>query len=504
MAAISLWVLSFQMFSPNFDEGYRRSDILGAKKYIGFNYFYYHFNYFPVTSEIHTDYYLLKSDIPNPTKSELEDIIENEGSTLATERLYDIRYGDWGRMFLYFFNSKLMGSTENVTYNPINKILFWIALISLFSSFAAINRLALGTILTVLLGSSPTLLSYVFQLSNIHCLQIILAILLLAINVPLMLNARLSSRYRLYYYVAPLISGVLVALMATIRMEFVVIAVSVVLVYLFACGLSSLKKITLCLILIVSTVGLKTAITNHLDHKYEEASRIVEEAGGVVFDRKVIQGGHPLWHAVFCGLGDFGKDKGYEWKDRFAYSYAFPELEKTYKQKYGIDLDYRGSRMLGNTYDETGRFPMKMEDFPEYMDILTRKMKKDFSEDPIWVLSIYARRTWVALVNLSPVHLSIGKVSIYFPYLANVLGVLLLPAAFFLYRRRDYFELKLLLFTLPLATTTILLMSGENNSYASVFHLILLAMLISHGIHHYNVIPRLKNLVHYRTHKASD
>ena len=73
-------------------------------------------------------------------------------------------------------------------------------------------------------------------------------------------------------------------------------------------------------------------IRAYFDSKWEEAENYIIENEGYVYTGGKIPS-HKFWHPVFCGLGDFGTDKGYVWDDKVAYRYALPILEQRLHQK---------------------------------------------------------------------------------------------------------------------------------------------------------------------------
>ena len=61
---------------------------------------------------------------------------------------------------------------------------------------------------------------------------------------------------------------------------------------------------------------------------------------------------HPVWHSLFCGLGDFAGELGYRWSNTAAYAYAAPILKQRYRSDIALNPEepiLRQSEVPGRT-----------------------------------------------------------------------------------------------------------------------------------------------------------
>jgi hypothetical protein len=78
---------------------------------------------------------------------------------------------------------------------------------------------------------------------------------------------------------------------------------------------------------------------------------------------------HPLWHALWCGLGDFGAEKGFAWSDRAACDYV--------------------ARVTGQ---EPVRETLLAYMDPEHEQVLRDRVLRAIRRDPAWFLGVLGRR----------------------------------------------------------------------------------------------------------------
>src|SRR5260221_10132100 len=76
-------------------------------------------------------------------------------------------------------------------------------------------------------------------------------------------------------------------------------------------------------------IGVGSAWTSWFEYKQEQVDFYLHAVGGHPFPGP-IRMYHHFWHPVWCGLGDFGDDKGYKWEDVTALAYARPILQQRY------------------------------------------------------------------------------------------------------------------------------------------------------------------------------
>jgi len=163
-----------------------------------------------------------------------------------------------------------------------------------------------------------------------------------------------------------LISGVLLATVKEIRTEPVIIAAPLLLIYLMipkaAMKMRSLAAgLFVCALLITSSLWGR-----YWDSKLEEATEVVASVGGHVLPEGIRQAHHELWHPIWCGLGDFGTDRGFKWLDTAAYAQVIPIL----RQDFGMTVNWSGGYFLDDYYDEAQVYRKKISEIPEYHQVI--------------------------------------------------------------------------------------------------------------------------------------
>lgn len=456
---IILWQWLFFIQPNTVSPDYGRKDASGfTHEYAQhFIYFYYYLNLFPVT----TTYEPLEYSEQGAKRN-----LEEYGDSLLMEWKHWARLGDNARIFLYLPNAYIKGSPENPSIIPFNAIFFIISLLSVFVSFWYLGFPLLGFIIVLIFGSNPFLLYETYGNENIFGLMIATTLIIMSIHLHLFVrNSRLPITWLL-----PVISGVIIATMANVRSETSIIIASCLFVYLTIPQCNFLKKIALCLLLLLSFTTITKMWQSYFDRKFEEAYQVVESKGGNPYNGERIKT-HTFWHPVYCGLGDFDTKYGYEWNDRKAYKYALPIL----KEKYNMDFAYADDLGLAEYYDTQKKYYKKIESYPEYETIIKEKVLSDIKKDPLWYAEILAKRIRYIFTKTSPVWLSFSKYHIHIPFS----GLLIIPFVVFLFLKKKWFQLKLLLFPFPLAATSIIIFAKKNTTYNSCFHLLLIALLFA-------------------------
>ncbi len=211
-------------------------------------------------------------------------------------------------------------------------------------------------------------------------------------------------------------------------------------------------------VLLVVFSGASQAWKSYFDHKYEEAQSLVRAHGGQPYEGPRLSY-HTVWHNVFCGLGDFGQDKGYRWKDRVAWKYARPRLQRL----YGPQLP-----------EGSPPYEPRIELVPEYPGVLREKILNDVAADPLWFTKIILKRIGRVLGKATPVSLAVGSYSISVGWF----GYLLLPILLVLIWYRQWRWLGLIAFTVPTAATALLVYSGGGTPYYFIGHLVAAAVAV--------------------------
>lgn len=364
--------------------------------------------------------------------------------------------GEYARVVLFLPGAWVKGTAKAPTNRPVKVVLFVGGLLGLLVAFWRAGSPALGFVLVVLLGSNPFQLFQTYVSSNIFSFTVTAAIITLALNLRFLRNP-VSPRPS--DVLVALTTGVFLATMREIRTESAATLLAVVPAYLLARGLSWQRR-GLLLVTLLTAFGTTSLLwAHHLDEAYDRATQLVREHGGAPYPgprRRY----HPVWHSVWCGLGDFGQDRGYRWGDRRAYEFATPILNA----EYGYDLVYEGGFFYRNTY-EGGIYHIKPENLPEYGRVMRDKVLGDVVHSPAWYASILARRVVRIFSETTPLQLH----AVFFTVPVPWSGWLALPLFGWLLWRREGFLVKVLAFTAPMSLVPLLIHSGGGTTYYALF-----------------------------------
>jgi hypothetical protein len=424
--------------------------------------FYHYTGEFPVAPSLDHPW-------PAPTPQAIAAYIRNHGKWLVMDyaaACNNVRCGDCGKLFLYFLDD--ITPDRRPTVGRFNRWLFISSLGAILVSFWMLRRPVLGILLVVLIGSDPFQLIEVYLVDNIFSLPISLMLWMLALHAPL-----LFGKARTWYVLAlAAASGIILATFREIRSEPAMVAGALPIAYLFWPGATALKRVVPCLLLAATFFLTGKAWGIYWDRKFADAAQFVSDHGGVPYPGLRSQH-HVIWHSVYCGLGDFGMDKGYVWDDRKAYAYAVPILNS----KYGFPVTYtKGAYYFDQSYDPGGIYPVKPEDLPIYNEILRDKILSDIRNDPRWYAKILLNRAWLCLTKSTPISLAWDAHFLSFPGIVFGPGAPAILLLALLLRR--FGEAKLMLMTLPLLGTSILIYSRLGTTYYGIFHLAALAILL--------------------------
>ena len=86
-------------------------------------------------------------------------------------------------------------------------------------------------------------------------------------------------------------------------------------------------RLALAAVLLASFFGASKAWECYFARLFDRAFATVKAAGAHPYTGPR-QHYHMGWHSVWCGLGDFAQDRGYDWDDNAAKDYARPTLEE--------------------------------------------------------------------------------------------------------------------------------------------------------------------------------
>ncbi|MBK8338664.1 MAG: hypothetical protein IPK99_00970 [Flavobacteriales bacterium] len=435
-------------WTPITDPAQSRRDASGfsADKAPKFHYFHYYLGAFPLAT--------LNEDL-DYSKAGATREIEHRGQDLIMEYQHWSRLGENARIFAYLPGAWLKGSAEAPSIRLFNGLWFTAALLSLYLGFFRAGRPLLALVLAFVVAATPFYWFEVYSRENIFGLLGSVFFLVLGMHAP-SLAGRSPS-----WWVALLtagLSGLLIAFCTEVRNETIVVMMSLVAMLLFVPRISWLQRGgTILLALLAFSFG-RTSIQDHFDRQWERTAELVEAHGGHVHKGPRISG-HRIWHPIFCGLGDFGADKGYAWNDRVAYAYALPILE----EEFGIRVKWSGGFGTDDHYDEAGLYYVKFDEIEEYEEIVKGKVLADVNTDPGWYLAILIQRIGRILTVTLP-----------FAYA----GWTVIPLSLYLFRGRLWFHLRLLLVSLPLSITPFAIYSGEGATYNSVFPILAVAIIL--------------------------
>lgn len=434
-----------------------------------FVYFLYYLNLYPVTSI---------SDSPREYSVEgARRLIAEQGRTLVMDRYWTVRYGELAKTYLYLPHVWLKGRPVRPRMLYANSPAFTLALLALFATFWYAEQSVLGALLVLLIGSNPFQVHSVYAENNVFGWPITITVLMLALHVPFMRDRppRLATAMAV-----ALVSGVLLGSVRQIRTEPVLVIVSVVGVYLTTSRLRYWLRLALVVLLGAAFVWTSAAWTNFFEGKYREAYRVVKAAGGHAYDGPR-QAHHFFWHVLWCGLGDFDDKYGYVWSDNGAFSYAWPVMQRHQFEADGFPpVRPDVAQALGVYWDEGRQYARTPFETPEYIEVVRDKFLGDVLHDPWWFASIIGRRLARLLSEGTPPSLALGnglRVPIVPLAPRAVWGCLTVGLAAWLLVRRDWFRLKLLAFTLPLAVTALVMYSGGGTVFYSLAHLVAVAIL---------------------------
>lgn len=456
---VLLPVLYFVM-NMEFNAEYRRKDATGFNHGAGksFVLFYAEKGLFPLRSAADT------ADLKwNPQLA--DSLVNCCGSSLLMEKDHWARFGDPGRIWMYMPKVWLSGSPADPGIKLTNVLFYIITLLVVWQSFVSNGLWRLGLLLCLFLLSSPFYLYETMNNENIFGLVSLIGVFLMALHLFFLRND-----FKWKYLLIPVLSGLLIALVNSIRTEVLATVASCCLIYFFAPGIPFLKRIY-CLLLLLGTFTFTSRIIDgYFSRTYQKTTQFVKEHGGVPFE-----GGrtmrHPAWHPIYCGLGDFDTKYGYHLHDTAVYHYVIPILRKQLNQP----LIYPGKTKysMGEYYDSTHFYYKKPETIPGFDKVCKEKVLLDISNDPLWYAGIIGKRILYFFRNSSPVALRLYQWELIIPFT----GWLLLPLLALLFLAKKWREILLLIFTLPSGASTIVMFAEGQNSYMSAYSLLTAAML---------------------------
>jgi hypothetical protein len=199
---------------------------------------------------------------------------------------------------------------------------------------------------------------------------------------------------------------------------------------------------------------------------------VLESLGGLPYEGPTAFH-HEFWHAVWCGLGDFGRDHGYIWDDHAAYRKVVPILEK--EAGHPLDIETKGW-FTKQAYGANPRYKVGIWELPGYDATIRKLVLDDISAHPLWYAHVLYKRAERILTETTPISIAYGDEREDYP--AEWVSVACAPLLLVLLLMRRFFSTKLLLFATPLSIPAFLIYSGAGVTNYSCFHLIGVSIVV--------------------------
>ena len=434
-----------------------------------FVFFLRHLNLYPLAT---------RDPIKADTQEEARRILQTRPQSLVMDENYTFRSGDRGRTLLFLVDSFLRAQTQRLSVRPATVLAWLLALSALLVTFSRAGAPVLGTCLVIALGSNIAATHEIYGAetryggANIFGWAFIGLAALLALHGDLLLGT--GRRLRRWVWLVPVVSGVIVASIRTVRSEPTPLLASCVLVYSMQRWLPWSKRLLLGLLLAASFFLGTSCWDRFFRFEFDRVVATLERVGGTPYPGPYMRY-HELWHPIWCGLGDFDRTHGYVWDDRAAYAYAIPIM----RDEYHVDIprpDVSASFIKGDSWDGKGLYPKLFSELPHYTEVIRDKVLADIRTDPEWYLTILAQRLHRVLFENAPAQVAWGSHRWRLPAAAG--GWLLLGALVAFACLRDWTATALISFTLPLWAAPLFVYSDRGMaSYASVSHSVAAAVI---------------------------
>jgi hypothetical protein len=418
-----------------------------------FYYFFHHFGLFPVGAR--------QAPLLDASARAAADFVSQHGQELKMDfglQFNTPRFGEYGKLFLFYPDVLFGGNPAQPSIVPFNTLLFIVSLLAVLWAFWNEGYALLGIILVVLMGSNPFQLYATYRSENVFGIPIAVSLIALAAHLRFLTGRKGIDQTA---WIIAISGGMFFACVREVRSEATLIGLAVVLTYLTIRSAPFKKRVTLLL-----TFAIVYAITGwfwklYWNHKFVQARQFVAAHGGQTYDGPRDRH-HNLWHAVFCGLGDYGQDRNFVWDDRAAFKWAANNLPKDALDRF----HYVSGYYLEETCD--GINHVAPTDLPVYNRALRGHVLREIRDHPRWYLHILFRRFVANLNHATPVSLAFREHHLGMPGF----GWIMIPALAGACYLRKYFLVKIILFTLPLNLTALLIYSGRGTTYYGIAHLV--------------------------------
>jgi hypothetical protein len=459
-ALIVAWQFGFNSAPPQARARWAMSASMGlCLDAPNFFYFFHHFGQFPVGA----------LEVPHlgPTAADARAFVALHGDRLRMDFGWPTntpRFGDYAKLFLFYPDVWLRHDPAHPSALPFNELLFIGSLLALFWAFWLEGHALLGTLLVVLVGSDPFQVLETYGRGNVFSIPISVTLLALAVHLRFLTGRKGVDGLAWGIAVA---SGAALATLREVRPEAGLIGLSVAATYLCIRNAPLPRRALLLLAFLAAGALTGAAWQRYWTGRFEAAKAFVAHAGGEVF--AVPHGTHhAFWHAVCCGLGDYGGDRGFEWDDRSVFRWATTPDPAT--NPHPLPYHYTGDGYyLDETYD--GVHHVAPTDLPEYNRLVRERVLGAVVRHPLWYARVLAQRSLAILRDATPACVSFGAVTL--PLAGAGWLVLLLLPWFWIRGRR--LHAALVLFTVPLSLLPLLVYSGRGMTFYGIAHLVALA-----------------------------
>jgi hypothetical protein len=469
------------IFRTDLPDTYSLGASSGLQSQQRFVYFLYYLNLFPVASlkaGRDKDFVFDGSEVREPntlvySRDAARRVLTEAGSSLVMEWGHTMRTGSYLLTYLHLPDAWRLGSPERAELRIATSLAFVLGLAALLVSAWVAGSPVLGFALVGFLGSNPFQLYEAYRRENVFGWPIAAFCLALAIMWPV-----LAGKARGWYsWGAAVAASVLLGTVYHIRVECASTELGVLAAFLMAPGLRWPRRAALTAAATLTFVITIAGWTSYFDHKWAEATAVVREAGGHPYTWQRTAR-HQLWGSVFSGLGDFDTKYGYSWRDQT----TIPYLQGVLKQKYGEDIPWwfgsngRRARTSEDYFDAARLYYRHPLQTPHLLEVARDKVLHDVARDPWWYLTILGKRIWRVLGETTPLQLYLtSHAQLPIPFSGYlVIPIVLLAVAF-----RDWFAIRLLIFSLPLSLTAVAIYSGGQTPYYSVYHIVAAAIVIA-------------------------
>jgi hypothetical protein len=461
-AAVAAWQFSFNSFVPEQRRVYAMTASMGlCADATNFFYFFYHFGLFPVGAV----------EVPTlgPSKRDAAEFVARHGDRLKMDFGWPTntpRFGDYAKLFLFYPDVMLRGDPAQPSLIPFNELLFITSLLALFVAFWREGQTRLGLLIVLLVGSDPFQFVETYLRSNVFSIPISIALLAMAAHVRFLSGRKGVDAPA---WAIAIVTGAVLATVREIRAEAALIGLSAIATYLLIRSARLRTRLALVLAFAAAFTITGQLWSAYWSHSFDRAKQFVARAGGQVYPEQPGQH-HALWHAIYCGLGDYGADRGFRWDDRAAFRWATTRDPVT--NPHPIPYHYDRGYYLAETYD--GVHHIAPTDLPEYDRLVRERVVSEIRRDPGWYAGILLQRLIANMGDATPATVSVGALSLAIPGV----GWLTIPALMLLIWRRRGFQAKLILFVTPLSALSLLIYSGKGMTYYGIAHLVALAVCI--------------------------